>query len=352
MRAPLWPFVASVPIRACGQCSLVETARFTGALMNTIAALAVGLLAWMLSGSLSRMWLATIVTAVLPETQPYLAAGMSEPLSAALIAAATVLLSLERGFYAGVLLLSLLPLARPYFLILPFFIAGIAWVFRKQPRIRAAFGSSRRLLAAAVLFFLPSLAWMLRNYEVTGQFPVMTGLEGVSFYGGYNVVTSSFGPDLGGWIHPDHVPGQESRYDLSRRMSEIETLRYYRAKGLQFITQHWRRLPMLFAARVVRTLLPNPLAGPLRYFYWLTRLAVLALALIVVWRNPPALANWYGIMLAATALVTIATVVLYFGEERYLYQLMILVLAYACAAGFRRAESPAEDRSQIECASR
>ncbi|MBZ5627177.1 MAG: hypothetical protein LAQ69_52165, partial [Acidobacteriia bacterium] len=204
-----------------------------------------------------------------------------------------------------------------------------------------------RLIAAAVLFYVPLGAWLVRNYAVTGAFPVVLTKAGENIYGTYNVLTANpRDSHFARWIPADIIPGQESQLSLVARMSELELSRYYEAKGRRFIAEHWKDMPVLLVGRVLYAAAPQwppfgdtPTGARYATLYrtaeWICRLALYATAAILLWRGALRLDSWYGQILTATLLMTATTVLLYYGWERFLYQLTVLWVPLVCSAGAR-----------------
>jgi hypothetical protein len=305
--------------------------------MHAITAFGVALLVRMLSGSTRRMLFAVFVTGLLPDAQALLLGGYCEPLATALLVSGILLIcSSERRFFSGVFVLSLLPLVRPNFLLL--WLAAMAvigwWQFYDPSRLN--FISWRRLIGAALLFFIPSAGWVARNYFVSGRFPVLAGTSSMTFYGNYNPVSGAMGPGFGRWIHPDEVPGEEKVSNLSRRLTEAEVLRYYDLKGKDFIARHWRVVPLLFVSHVIRSVSPSPSDGAHKSLFWILRLILYAATLVAIRQKSISLNSWFGIMFMSTVLVSLITVVLYSGDDRYLYPLQLLLVAFVCATRYQR----------------
>jgi hypothetical protein len=336
LRAPFWPLVLSVPLRICPQCDPVAVTRFAEVLMHAATALGVGVLVWMLSGSRRRTLLAVLVTALLPEAQPLMLGGYCEPCAAAILIIGTLLVCRGgRFFFGGVMVLSLLPLVRPNFLLLWAGVMALIWWLQFRDQARVVFGSKRRLIAAGLLFYIPSGVWMTRNYLVSGAFPVLAGTASTTFYGNYNSYSGTIGPGFGRWIDPNQIPGQEQIASLAARMSEVETLRYYDSKGKEFIAHHWRIVPLMMAAHVVLSALPSPSDGAHKYSFWLLRLVLYAATLVAIRQKLIRLDSWFGVLVASIVLMTAITVVLYSGEGRYLYPQTILLVALVCSARYR-----------------
>lgn len=348
-RPPLWPLVLSLPLKIWSARNPLTVMYTTEVVLHAVTAFGAALLAWMLSGSLRRMLLAGLIVGLWPGAQPYLVAGLSEPSSTVALTIGAVLVCRGgRSFFAGVFLLSLVPLARPNFMILPVWIAVVLLVMRASRRVDLnTFGSSRRLVAAVALFFAPLLAWSIRNYAVTGAFPLILTKSGEDLYGTYNVLAiQAGGPHFGRWVPADLIPGEESQRSLAVRMSELQVNRYYQAKGLRFIASHWRAIPRLIVGRVLYAVVPQwppfgatPTAEKYSSIYrileWICRFALYSTAAFFFWKRSFQLDGWYGVIVMATALTTATTVVLYFGWERFLYQLTVLLVPLVCSAGTR-----------------
>ncbi len=336
-RPPLWPVVLSLPMRLCPGCDSLAITRAVEAVMHAFTAFGVALLVWTISGSVRRMGFAVLVTVLLPDAQPLLLGGYCEPLATALLVGGILLICKgERWFYSGVLVLSLLPLVRPNFLLL--WMAAMVvigwWQFRGSSRMN--FVSWRRLIAAAILFAIPSAAWIARNYVVSGRFPILAGTSGMTFYGNYNSLSGAAGPGFGRWIHPDEVPGEEKVKNLSEKLTEAQVLRYYDLKGREFIAQHWKVVPLLFAAHLVRSVSPSPSDGAHKYPLWVFRLILYAATIVAIRQKSIPLDSWFGIMFMSTVLVSLMTVVLFSGDDRYLYPLQILLLVFVCSTRYLR----------------
>ena len=319
MRAPLWPFVLSLPMRGFPRYSPASIAELTTAFTHAITAFAVAVLVGILSGGIRRrMLLAVLMTALLPEVQPFLG-GYCEPLAAAILVTGTILLCRgQRFFWGGVLTLSLLPLVRPNFAPLWIVVTALIWWLQFHNRSPFVFANKRRLIAAALLFYIPSAAWVVRNYWVSGAFPVLAGTASMTFYGNYNPLSATPGLGFGSWVGPDSIPGEEKTVSLSRRMSEVETLRYWDLKGKEFIAQHWKVVPLLMVAHVVHPVLPSLADRSHKYSFWLLRLLLYAATFMAVRQGAVRLDSWFAVLLTCSVLVSAVTIVLYSGDGRYL----------------------------------
>ena len=334
-RPPLWPFVLSLPMRVFPQFNPIAVTQFTTAIMHAATALGVALLVGMLSGSGRRMLLALLLTALLPEAQPLLLGGYCEPLAGAILVIG-IFLTLrgdQLSFFSGVFVLSLLPLVRPNFLPLWAGVTAFTWWFRSRNESTPVFTNKRWLIAAFLLFYTPTAIWVLRNYLVSGAFPVVAGTASMTFYGNYNSLSATKGAGFGRWVSPEFVLKHE-KTELPI-MSEAEEFRYFDAKGKAFISGHWKIVPLLIGAHVVLSLLPSPGDGAHMYGFWLLRLLLYAATFIAIRQKTIRLHSRFGIMLTCTMLATAVTVVLYSGEGRYLYPLNVLFVVLVSSARYK-----------------
>jgi hypothetical protein len=361
MRPPLWPLILSLPLALWRGANPALIAGLTGLLMHYVTAFGVGLIAWTLSGCRNRTIAAAVLAGLWPEAQPFIIGGISEPASAAVLVLGIVVISFAPAYlFAGALILSLLPLVRPVFTMFPIWIAAILIVDRLwRRRIDvAALGGGARLIAAGILFYLPITAWMIRNYRITGDFPVIAGNDGNTLWGSYNPRVAVLGKDFAYWIHPDGIPGEEPVQQLAKRMSEWEISRYYYAQGMRFIKSHPGATLALMTGHLVRTFLPvgwvpPEVHGKYRYVQWLASLALYIAALVClrVGRLPPPrrgstrMNSWFSLILGGVAILSATTAPVFFGGgDRYIYQLTILLIPFVCAG---LGAKGAQDRSHL-----
>jgi hypothetical protein len=347
-RLPLWPFLESIPLRLWHRDPMAVV-QLTAWVIQGVSVFGVALLTWLISGVRRRMVWAGLIVGLWPGAMTTILAGNVEPCSAAVLSVGTVLICLgDANVLWGAALLSLLPLTRANFVILPFCVAAILLFarYRSPGRELPIRASVNRLMLAAAIYYVPTGIWMTRNYAVSGAFPLLAAEEGQSFSGNYNLPSATPGRYFGRWVGMDLVPGEERQFDLSRRMSEAELDRYYRARGMWFIRQHWKLLPQLVAGRIIWALRPQWFSVPARgyswyrYWEWIWRTALYCAAILVVRRKRPGLTNAFEVILSATTIITVATVVLFFGAERYLYQLTVLLAAWVCATAFTEPAPP------------
>ena len=95
-------------------------------------------------------------------------------------------------------------------------------------------------------------------------------------------------------------------------------------------------IPAMLAAHVARALLlPQSSAAPNRspiYTYpeWIFRLGIYAASVVLFIRKPLPLTSWHGLLVAAAALTTGTTTILFYGQQRFLYPLTVLLVSFVC----------------------
>ncbi|MDA0578700.1 MAG: hypothetical protein O3B24_11455, partial [Verrucomicrobia bacterium] len=279
--------------------------------------------------------------------------GMSEPLFILLVAAGAWFLL--RGLagvtatarfgagrcavvLAGFLLLGLSCLVRANFVSwLLFFGAGVAWwTLRGGLWRRPAWWAL--MLAGALLFTVPALAWAARNYRVCGAFPVLSTLRGQTFYGGNNALTAEHLKHWGYWVFPNAIPGETTLYELSRTMRELEVDVYYYEQGRAYLREHPARIPGLMIGKLIRAYVPVP-------WHWTPSTVAMAVvrlvlyALIIVglcraWRSTP---RPYPLMLGAMALTNLMMVLTFYGYSRFAFALEPFAMPFAAVAAANQA---------------
>lgn len=328
---PLWPFVASLPLWVWHFQRPISGVHIAALLMHYGQILGAVWITEMLSGSLLAMFAAGLSVSLWPAALVAIVAGDSEPCVGAVIAlGAAMLMAGGKRFWLGVGVLSLMPLVRSNFTILPFFVLALLSL-----RSRGLWTVRPALLVVVVLFYLPTVCWVARNYAIMGA-PVLATNQGASLYGNYNSVSARLGgPRFADWIHPSLIPGETKMEQLATTMSEPEISHYYTAKAIQFARSHAAVVPVVVAGHIVRALLPQHSAAPRRNWKWslpewICRVALYGIAVWLLLTKRLPFGSWYGVMLAAVGLSCVTTVALFFGEQRYLWPCTLLLVPFVC----------------------
>ncbi len=380
-RAPGWPWVVSLGLRALPGANPDAMMRVMAGLLNTLAAGLVAGLAWVLFRRRLTAVCSGLAYALYPVALYEAYEGTSEILFIVMALAGTLLL-LNRDWRrpVGVLTLGAAALVRPNFVAwIVFAGAVLAWqaVCYGRSRTtarsctapgspscgadvssawtdaeaggdtspttgapRAAHGLSatnlhKGLMAVVLilLFLLPPLLWAGRNYHVCGHFPVLSTLRGQTFYGGNNSVVADTLEYWGYWIFPNSIPGEPTMYELSRTMSEHEVDVYYFNRGVAWVRQHAAAMPRLVLGKLIRAYVPVPwkpsaksaaVAGCRLALYMLS-----GIGLCLWWRRlDPA----FRVVLVAMVLANALTVVLFWGCARFAFELDPVLIPFAALA--------------------
>jgi hypothetical protein len=332
-RPPLWAFLESIVMRSGLFSQPLSSAHAALLIVHGTTILGVTILTWKISRSIGPMLCAGLSVGLWPGALSAILWGGSEPCSGAVLALGTVLICQRKLFWWGVLTLSAMPLVRPNFLVLPPCVA-IILLMRSRTLHANTFMNPARLLVAALIFYLPSAAWIARNYRTMGAFPLFATQNGDTLYGCYNPVSATMGSQFATWIGPRHVLSEEDKPRVFA-VSEVESDRYLRELGMRFIRAHWRIVPAMILGHLAWALLPShdSVVRLLVYPEWICRLGLYAAVLLALTvRNPPSLPPGYKLLLGATTLTIAATTIVFFFDQRYLYPLSVLLIPFAVSS--------------------
>ena len=320
-RAPVWPVLLSVPARLAPGADDFTLLRVTAACLNAVSAVLLFGITWLLSGNHKISIAAGVGYALYPVALALTAGGFSE-IPYVFVAALGTLLILRggRAAYFGALVLGLSALVRSNFILLPV-TAGLAALC--QFRIGRGWG---RLAAAAALFWLPSALWIARNYRLSGEFPVLSTIEGETLYGANNSSVASDLAEWGYWVFPNDIPGETAKKDLAATMTELQLDRYYHRKGVAFLKLHWFELPRLEVGKLIRAFVPIPwVANWGSYGVFFCR-AILYLGILLNLRTFRAMAAPFRIIVTGMFLVVLVTVLVYYGTYRFTFCVEVFLI--------------------------
>ena len=210
-RFPGWPFAVSLVLRVLPGAAPDVVVRAIALLVNAAAACAVFALTRVIFRN--QLW-ATLAGAayVFHPTALYVAqAGLSEPFFVLLAVSGILLLMRDTwgGRWAGSLLMGCACLVRGNLLLWPVVVVAAAvasWArSRRCPRLQLR--DLLAILTCGGLIVGPSMLWAARNYRICNRFPVLSSLEGQTFYGGNNAVVAENREFWGYWVFPDDIPG-------------------------------------------------------------------------------------------------------------------------------------------------
>jgi hypothetical protein len=334
-RAPGWPAMASLGLRAAPHADPKLVVRVVATLLNAMAAPLVVVLCWLFAKRWGPAVLAGVFTALNPTGLAPALGAESEPafVALALVGSAIALLGLTNPparrlpwLASASLILGYCCLIRPNELLLPFCL-GATWLmfgarrWRQSKPVGSRTQPYRLPLLCVAIFMLPAAIWVSRNYLVTGIFPVLASIRGETLYGANNAVVANDLRFWGHWVMPDEIPGQEHKRDLARRMAnDAELDQYYYAKGLAYIRAHWFSMPRLLVGKLIRAFVPVPWVPRWEsyiacLFRWVLYLS--AALTIRFWRGRlPAAYKHY---LLALLLVNLLTALVFYGNARFTY---------------------------------
>jgi hypothetical protein len=314
-RLPLWPALLSLPLRALPQANPDAVAKYTGAVLHGISSAFLVVLTFQLTGSLKAAAGGGGILACYAPAAGLVIGGYSEVTFVATMLLALILL-FEGGLwqYIGALSAGAAVLARSNYLLLPLLLI-LLLALRRRESLLTSHGARVALMAILCFSLLPCL-WVVRNWRVTGHFPLLSATEGETLYGGNNVLVGSDLNLWGYWIAPDALPGEATKIQLARQKSEAEVNSHYHSEGMRYIRDHWHFLPRLILGKLVRGFVPVPWSPA-------TAVALVAffrfclygafLSFFNAWRPRNA---GYDFLLASMFLVTIVTTVVYYGSAR------------------------------------
>ncbi len=330
-RAPLWPALLSAPAWLAPRVDDSTLLRVTATSLNVVNAMLLFWITWMLSGDDRISTAAGVGYALYPVPLALAAAGMSE-IAYVFVAALGMLLLLRggRALYPGALVLGLTALVRSNFILLPVMagLAALPWFgIRRVPW---------RFVAAAALFWLPAGLWIVRNYALSGDFPVLSTIEGETLYGANNDYVASNLAVWGYWVFPDEIPGQTTKKDLAATMSELQLDHYYHRKAIAFLKQHWFGLARLEVGKLIRGLVPVPWV-PNWGSYWVFFFrAFLYTAILLSLRTFRAMNLLFRILVTGMFLTVLAMELVYYGTYRFTFCAEVFLLPAVAIRVFRR----------------
>jgi hypothetical protein len=319
-RAPVWPAILAVPAFLFPGASDHQLLRVTAACLNILSALLFFGIAWALSRNTRAAVIAGLCYAIYPVSLALTSGGFSE-IPYVFLAATGILMILLGGklLYPGVLVMGLAPLVRSNFIALPVMVALAALAAR---HLLPPFSWARmwpRFAVLAGLFWLPSAMWIVRNYALSGDFPVLSTLEGEALYGANNDRVASDLADWGYWVMPDGIPGELPKRVLAQSMSERQMDRYYHGKAVAFLKQHWFELPRFEVGKMIRAFIPVPwVANWTSYAVFFFR-ALLYAAILLTLPALRASDPRYRLIVTGMFLVVLLTVLVYYGTYRFTF---------------------------------
>lgn len=319
-RMPGWPALISVGLRVAPWAKPEAVSRFTNAFCLSVAAAFFCALSRRLG--VKPIW--SVVAGLAVTLSPSLiflsVDGLSEVSFLMIIAIGlTAVLTCGRWTYPGTLILGLAALVRTNFILVPFAFVGLALVFRGSRETLLKRGNLVRVFACCVLALVPALLWAVRNDLITGRFPLLSTIEGETFYGSNNDLTAHNLEYWGYWVLPDDIPGEVPKLELAKRLGNDLALNdYYHRKGVAWVKSNLRGLPRLELGKFIRAFAPipwAPITASYIAFFCRFLLYVLWFALLPFWWR--GMNQTYMLFCLAMAAVHVITTAMYYGLYRF-----------------------------------
>lgn len=325
-RSPAWPFTVSLLLRVLPATVAPDLAmRMLAILLNAGVAALVAVLAWRLFPGPRAAWVAGLGYAIYPQAWYLADTGASEIVFLFLtLAGAQGILTGRWWSAGGFLCLGLAALSRANFVLWIAVAAPLGLLLYTRDLVGPAWRDRVLITVFAVsLFAAPTLFWALRNYRVSGAFPVLSTLRGQTFYGGNNAVVADQVEWWGYWIFPNSIPGETPMAELARQgLSELDVDRHYYQRGMDYLRENRAAMPRLWLGKLVRAYVPLPWKVSLpAYAIGVFRL-VLGLAFLCgLCRGWYLIDVRYRIVLIAMVLTNAVTVVMFWGCARFAFAL-------------------------------
>lgn len=339
-RMPVWPAIVALglwiaPAGAPNEMVLRWTASLCLALVGACFAVLCRQLG---VRSRSLCFLSGFAVALSPPLVFIAVSGMSEISFLLLVVLGlSCLLAGGRWGYASALAFGLAALVRTNFAVFPIFWAILALVSARGRRWMTERYSMPTLVVFFVLTLVPTMLWAIRNYSVTGRFPLLSTIEGEALWGANNPVTANDLEYWGSWILPDDIPGETKMADLAVTRTEVEVGEHYHDKAVQWVWSHPRELPRLLLGKLIRAFVPVPwvpLAASFAAFGYRLLLDVLFVATLSWWWRP--LDRLYLLFLAAMLAVVLPTTLVFYGNYRFTHCTLEVFFVPCIALGVSR----------------
>jgi hypothetical protein len=331
-RLPWWPALLTPGMWLFRHAGEYAVMRYTGVVIQSLAAVLIAFLTYQLWPTSLAALLAGVAYALYPPVFYLIDTGYPEP-AFVLTATGGLLLLMSKRFWvqaAGALLSGMAVLVRSNYIMLPAVAIAAALIVN-----RGSLKYWRRfILLAGVFLLLPSL-WILRNYLVSGFFPLLSANEGETLYGGNNSVVATDLTYWGTWVLPNLIPGETPKTELGARMDEAAVNRYYHDRAVEYFRANRLTYPRLILGKLVRGFIPLPWVPQLStYFAGICR-ALLYSAFLWYAAKGIISSEKFKIYLLSMFLTVLATTLIYYGTARFSFPLEAFLIP-CVAAGLVR----------------
>lgn len=340
-RMPVWPLILSVGMAMAPNAIDEVVSRLTNVLCLALAGIAMGALC----RGLGVRPLVCLITGLYISLSPilvYLALDGVSEISFILIVTAGLVFAFSgpRYLYPAALLIGLGPLVRTNFILVPLLFAAIVLLFPSARLTLLSRATMRRAVLAFCLTLLPAAIWIIRNYNVTGRFPLLSSAGGETFYGSNNEVTANTLSYWGSWTVIDGIPGEIRKVYLAKLLpSDLAISDYYYRRGREWVRNHPAALPRLLLGKLVRSFVPLPWTNSpswQEYVAFLSRLVLQGIFLITIPFWWPVMNRQYLLFLAALGIAHLVTTLLFYGNVRFTFCFLEVFAAPCVAVGIDR----------------
>lgn len=327
-RMPFWPLMIAAGLKSmpwlkpelvaqlCGVVCLAATGAFFFVLCRRL-----GIRVWLsvlggLGAGLSPVMLVLSLTV------------FSEPAFVMLLAMGLAMLfGSWRERYIGALCLGLAMLVRSNFLLIAPIALALAMLTASGREFVLRQWGWQRTAGLLFLMMLPLSIWVGRNAMVSGRFPLISTIEGETFYGANNDVVANQVDYWGSWVMPDLIPGETPKLQLTKQLpSDLALNDYYRDRGRAWVAAHKAEMPRLLLGKLVRSFIPMPwkpvLGTYLAFAYRLMLDIGLLLLLRYWWPTAPRL---YLVMTFSMLLLLLITTLVFYGQNRFTHVMLELL---------------------------
>jgi hypothetical protein len=319
-RMPAWPAIISIGSLVAPGVSPEAATRFANGVCLSFAGTFFCALCLLLGVAPKLSTVAGLSVSLSPSLVYLSVDGMSEISFVMILAIGiTTLLAGRRWLYPAAVILGTAALVRSNFILVPPTFLALALLMRATRAELLTKVKLTRAILACVLATTPALLWTLRNAEITGRFPLLSSVEGETFYGANNDVVANNLEYWGYWVMPDNIPGEASKSKLANQLGcDLALNDYYHRKGMTWLKNNISALPRLELGKFVRAFVPIPWTPrPASYVAFLCRflLYVLWVALLPLWW--PRISRTYLLFCLAMAVTHFVTTACYYGIYRF-----------------------------------
>jgi hypothetical protein len=337
-RMPGWPAIISFGIRVAPSVTPEAVTRYSNAVCLSLAGAFFCALSTLLGAARKFSTAAGLSVSLSPSLVYLSIEGMSEISFVMIISMGlTALLASRRWLYPASVILGTAALVRSNFILVPLAFLFLVFLLRSNREECRNQLTLTSAILACLLAATPAVVWTLRNAEVTGR-PLLSSIEGETFYGSNNAVTANNLEYWGYWVMPDNIPGEVPKLKLAHQLgSDMALSDYYHQKGIAWLSSNVSALPRLELGKFVRAFVPIPwIPHPASYAAFFCRflLYVLWVVLFPLWW--PHMRRTYLLFCLALAITHLITTALYYGVFRFTHCYIEIFFVPCIALGLQQ----------------